>query len=329
MAYRRYIGKGSEVRQDALGLTYMHVVERYDYSRGPLENYVASTVTKIALGKDKREVLGKDDDISSGWLLGSKSDSRLYMETSGIRKNQRDIRIDYNEEEKSEDIEACRKDFAKSYVKFFNTYLGLNHRDKPTDAQYLIETYNLDLLSDTKDYIDGIYRDQVEDFMLLAKAQTMKKATLEKMGNRYDRTIEKIGVIGREMMFEKKPGTHDKYVYYIDLERNRRLFEWMFYKDAEQMGRMDIEGIPCYITAAGEIVVDNLEEALATVEQELVWNILSTKLVKAVEYLEGEAFLVCTTKLIKEPLLFEVFGKQWEVKLVPVPVRYTEQQTSE
>lgn len=284
--------------EDALDASFFHILEKYDPSKGDLENYTIRVVKTIRLNKNKKEV-ADDDQTMIGLDLKSAKE---------YDKNEIDLVFEDNI---SDDMTYCLRDMLSLFLKDYKFFVSQNIKDRKMDYSGLFKKYSVEVIGETKRYLTSKYKEEVEKFVEFAKNSNIRKFNAQRYEKSIDGSAEYVNEINGIVILKRKRSSHSRSLYKVPLrDVINNLLE--LYYGCDECGVLCIEGITAYLTLSGN-VVDSIEDLKDELELELIGSLLSRTSLKVVRYAKGDEIIFSRTKDNQYDVVFSVFDSNFTV----------------
>ena len=291
-AYARKIYGGSW--EDALDAAFFHILDKYDGTRGDLDNYITVVVKTILLNKNKKEYA--DDEKAKQGL-----DLKEYIETRGT-----EVELVFDDD-RTDDIRHCVQDMVKMFIEDYKFFKSGKSKDRKRDYKDIFDRYSYNIIKDSKEYLVLNYMDEVYEFMKYSRRPSVRLLSTDKYDKSLDSNILYKNEINDILIVERKKGSHYKDLYKVDIGSMVGVMVNLLYGKG-CVGRLELEGVTAFISLCGKVVfsVDSLKDLL---EDEIIKIILTNSYFKIVYHEKGESVVFSGTRDTLAEITIPVFDK--------------------
>lgn len=284
--------------EDALDEAFFHIVENYDSSKGDLEHYATRVVGTILLNKNKKESANTEQmEISM--------DMQTAKDFMFVSKN--------TEGDKDTDFEKCLSEMAELVVRDLKFFLTLSSKDRKMDYKKIFEKYSTSTIQKVQEYLVNTYQDKISRFIEYSKTASVRDFKEDRYLKSLDVGVSYKGRLNGVILFEKKQGSHNKKIFRVDIKEVLDSLLEVYYTNNDY-GKIEIEGIPVYISMSG-ILLNDRQELISILERELVGSLLSRTSLKVVRYEKGNEILLSSTKNEYTDIVLPVFNSEYMVMI--------------
>lgn len=297
--------------EDALDMSYFHIVKNYDSSKGDLKNYAMKVVSTINLNSFKKESPDEKEQTDDSSSISNSKIAQDY-----INSNLEEV---YEENFKSDNVDSCIKDMVSLFVKDFKFFVSSNAKYRKMDYKELFDNYSLDTILNAKNFLLDKYSSKIEKFISYSKVSSIRNFSEDRYLKSIDSSLEYKGNLNDIIMIKRKQGSHIKKVYRVSIENSINILLELFYRNTNY-GKMFIEDIPIYTTLSGR-VVDSIEALRYSLEKELVGSLLSRTALKVLNYDRGNEILLSSTKDTQSDVILSAFSKNISINFERLVVK--------
>lgn len=293
--------------EDALDVSYEHIIKNYDSTKGELRNYAIKVVGTIWLSSSKKEVASDDQTKIS-----------LDIQTAENFVNS-PIEEKLEEDLKSWNTDSCISDMASFFVKDFKFFETENSKYKKLDYTELRDKYSSESVLGAMRYLSKEYAKEIKKFIAYSKESSIRNFNEDRYLKSIDSSLTYKGTLNGIVLLRRKQGSHIKKVYKVSICDTVSMLLKLFYTTTDY-GKIVVADVTMYLSLSGQ-VIDNDYDLKYSLEKELVGSLLSRSSLKVLNYDRGNEILFSSTKDTQCDVVLPLFDKHINISFERVVIK--------
>lgn len=289
--------------EDALDVSFFHILENFDPEKGDLEHYAIKVVGTIILNKNKYEIASSEQADVCMDLKSAKD----YT----VADNANDV-LDT-------DFESCLNDMVSIFVNDFRFFASFSSKDRKGDYSSLFKKYSVGTIKDVQDYLSNKYKSTIVRMLGFAKSSTIRGFSEDRYLSSLDEGIEFREMLNGTAIIKRKKGYHSKRLFSVNIGDIVDDIINVFYSDCTY-GMALIENLPVFVSLSGNIV-SSVKDLRVCLEKELLGTLLSRTQLRVVNYERGSLVIFSSTRDTQNDITLGIFGEDYIISFDRVTVK--------
>lgn len=285
---------GMSNAEDAMDLTYFHVIRNYNPELGDLQAYVLSVLTTIYKNKIK--------DIPNDEVLQIELDKLDAKEDRNAHYFNEDL-----DDVSRESIEECKNLILPMYIKDYKFFQTYKESDKKMDYTRVLDLYSADVMSKAILEVKEDYDSMLDGLYNRNPYCNWKRYTWDKYKEFFDPALDFICTINNIVVCSRVPGVkvdNTKRAYSLNINfLVNNVLNTLKGKLMKKIGELEV-----WSTLSGYVTY-NHEELHKVVENELICKLFSKEsYLKIVAYEKGKVVYITTRTELNFIISYDFMG---------------------
>lgn len=304
-----YSGSGNGAWEEALNLSYFHIMENFDWKcEADLTHYATKVVRTILINKNAKET-GEETTLIAA--IDKKSFQENYL-------NPLDLIPPMGKDSISLDTEDCMDYLVPMFIKDYKFFKSKKPEDRVLTYNGLFDKFSEATVASAMACLVDTYGKDVEEFLELRNLCHFRNFPKDRYKNDLDETVEYKCMFKNVLIYKRLSGRLSRGFYRINLEEVLLCLVETFY-----VGKLSkkIRGVNVYCTLSGNLVLTE-EELVDTLEREIVGAIIArVQGTKVLCYEERKSLIISSSKDLLEGINFTILGENFNIEVEQLVAR--------